>query len=109
MAIASANTSPVCLCRLFSSPTPSGLVKVSGRPGAAASLRSSRAGSATPVTAIPYLGSGSSMEWPPMTGQPASDATANPPRSTSVISSSGSTSRGQPTRLIATIGRPPMA
>ena len=49
------------------------------------------------------------MECPPITGQPACCATASPPRSTSVISSIGSTPRGQPTRLIATTGRPPIA
>jgi hypothetical protein len=59
-----AKTSPVDLWRLLSTPTPSGLVSVSGRPAAAASLRSSRAGSTSPVTAMPYFGSGSSMLWP---------------------------------------------
>ena len=45
-AIASGKNWPVALCRLFSTPTPSGLVRVSGSPARAASLRSSRSGSA---------------------------------------------------------------
>ena len=40
----------------------------------------SRSGCATPVTDMPYLGSGSSIEWPPMTATPASAATSAPPR-----------------------------
>ena len=40
---------------------------------------------------------------------PAAVPTSKPPRRTSVISSIGSTSRGQPTRLIATTGSPPIA
>ena len=46
-------TSPVALCRELSTPTPSGLVRVSGSPARAASLRSNRFGSPMPVTAIP--------------------------------------------------------
>ena len=108
-ATACGNGSPVALCRLFSTPMPSGLVRVNGSPGRPASLRSKRSGSATPVTAMPYLGSGSSTLWPPATWQPACRATSNPPRSTSAASSIGSTSRGQPSRLTATTGVPPMA
>ena len=108
-ATACGKTSPVRLWRLFRTPTPIGLVSVSGSPGWAASLRISFAGSATPVTAMPYLGSGSSMEWPPVTGHRASAATSRPPRSTSVSISMGSFSRGQPTRLMAVIGVPPIA
>ena len=88
---------------------PSGLVSVSGSPGRPASLRSSRSGSTSPVTAMPYLGSGSSTLCPPATWQPASPATVSPPRSTSAASSNGSTSRGQHSRLSATSGRPPIA
>ncbi len=66
-AIAAGNTSPVALCRAFSTPLPTGLVSDSGRPAAPASMRSSAAGSASPVTAMPYFGSGSSMLWPPAT------------------------------------------
>ena len=36
-------------------------------------------GCTTPVTAMPYLGSGSSIEWPPTIGTPASAATSAPP------------------------------
>jgi len=41
---ASGKTSPVALCRLFSTPRPSGLVRVSGTPARPPSLRSSRSG-----------------------------------------------------------------
>lgn len=109
VSIAAPKRSPVRLCRLFSRPTPIGLVKVIGSPGRPASLRKSLSGAAVPVTAIPYFGSGSSIEWPPITGQPTEAAMSNPPWRTRVISSSGSFSRGQPTRLIATTGVPPMA
>ena len=99
----------MALCRELSTPTPSGLVSVSGRPARAASLRSNRFGSPMPVTAIPYSGSGESMVCPPATGQPASRATAAPPRSTSASRSRSSTARGQPTRLIASTHSPPIA
>ena len=46
VATACGNTSPVDLCRLLSTPTPSGLVRLKGRPARAASLRSKRSGSA---------------------------------------------------------------
>ena len=68
-----------------------------------------RSRSTSPVTAMPYLGSGSSIECPPPTWQPASCATSRPPRSTSAASSAGSTSRGQPSRFTATTGVPPIA
>ena len=60
-AIACGKLSPVALWRLFSIPTPSGFVRLMGSPARAASLRMSRSGSTSPVTASPYLGSGSSM------------------------------------------------
>src|ERR1700761_7954011 len=106
---AAGNTSPVCLCRELSTPIPSGLVSVSGNPARAASLRISTAGSTNPVTAIPYLGSGSSTLCPPATWQPAAEATSSPPRSTSAAIENGSTSRGQQSRLSATSGVPPIA
>ena len=59
--MAAGKTSPVALCREFSTPVPIGLVSDSGSPARPASMRSSLAGSASPVTAMPYLGSGSSM------------------------------------------------
>ena len=40
-------------------------------PGPAPTLRRTRSGWTRPVTAIPYLGSGSSMLWPPRMGAPA--------------------------------------
>ena len=108
-ATASSDTSPVAFIRLLSTPTPSGLVSDSAVPATAASLRMSRSRSTRPVTAMPYFGSGSSIECPPPTWQPASCATSRPPRSTSAASSAGSTSRGQPSRFTATTGVPPIA
>jgi hypothetical protein len=64
---AAALTEPVALRQALSTPDPIGLVRLSGRPGRPASIRSSAAGSAVPVTAIPYFGSGSSMLCPPAT------------------------------------------
>ena len=58
---------------------------------------------------MPYFGSGSSMEWPPSTGAPASAAASAPPRSTSPSSSMESVLTGQPTRLRAKSGLAPMA
>ena len=60
-------TWPVALCQALSTPVPIGLVRLSGRPGCPASIRSNAAGSAVPVTAMPYFGSGSSMLCPPAT------------------------------------------
>ena len=88
---------------------PSGLVRVSGSPARPASLRISSAGSTSPVTAMPYFGSGSSTLCPPATWQPAAEATSSPPRSTSAATENGSTSRGQHSRLSATTGTPPIA
>ena len=53
VATACGNTSPVALWREASTPRPSGLVRLSGIPATAASLRSSRSGSPSPVTAMP--------------------------------------------------------
>ena len=108
-AMASSLTSPVALCQEFSTPVPSGLVSDRGWPARPASIRSSRSGWASPVTAMPYLGSGSSMLWPPATWQLAARAASRPPRSTSAARSALSTSRGQPSRLTATSGSPPTA
>src|SRR4051794_16599520 len=106
---ASTDTAPVPLIRLLRTPTPSGLVRDSGAPATAASFRMIRSTSTRPVTAMPYLGSGSSTECPPPTWQPAACATSSPPRSTSAASSAGRTSRGQPRRFTATTGVPPIA
>src|SRR5262245_2798654 len=58
---------------------------------------------------MPYFGSGSSTLCPPATWHPPSRATSRPPRSTSVASSTGKTSRGHPRRFSATTGVPPIA
>ena len=96
------------LIAVATTPVPSGLVSTSRSPARALAMVSSRSGSASPTTARPYLGSGSSIEWPPTTGQPAWAATSAPPRSTSASSSTGR-SAGQAVRLRAISGRPPMA
>ena len=49
-------------------PAPSGLVRTRASPGRPPALVRIRSGWTTPVTAMPYLGSGSSIEWPPRTG-----------------------------------------
>ena len=97
------------LTAVATTPVPSGLVSTSRSPGRALAMVSSRAGSAIPTTARPYLGSGSSIEWPPTTGQPACPATSAPPRRTSASSSTGRSAAGQAVRLSAISGRPPMA
>ena len=50
------------------------------RPRDAVELRTTRSGCTTPVTAMPYFGSGSSIEWPPTIATPAAPATSAPPR-----------------------------
>ncbi len=63
-----------------------------------------------PTATIPYSGSFSVViVCPPITGTPASSATARPPRKTSASSSRGSTSTGQPTTFSASVGVPPIA
>ena len=58
-------------------PTPSGFVSTSTSPGAPAGVRHHlRRDATTPVTARPYLGSASSIEWPPTTSAPASATTS---------------------------------
>ncbi len=108
-ATAAGNTSPVDLCRLLSTPLPSGLVRQSGVPGVPLSSRIRWSTSTVPVTASPYFGSASSMLCPPARWQPAAAAMSWPPRSTSRATSMGSCSRGQASRLSATSGVPPMA
>ena len=66
-ATASCDTSPVAFIRLFSTPTPSGLVSDSAVPATAPAFVMTRSRSTRPVTAIPYFGSGSSIECPPPT------------------------------------------
>src|SRR5580658_1336423 len=90
-------------------PVPIGLVKISWSPGAARSMVISAAGSARPTTARPYLGTGSSMVWPPAMAQPASPATCAPPWSTWPRIAMSRPSAGQAVRLTANSGRPPMA
>ena len=68
-ATAAASRSSAATPRLravVTAPTPSGLVRTSASPGRRAGVGDQLAPGATvPVTARPYLGSGSSIEWPP--------------------------------------------
>ena len=97
------------MCRLLSTPTPRGLVKVSGRPAGPASLRNSLSASATPVTDMPYFGSGV------VDAVPAGDVAAGQPGDVEAAAEhltgevEGTTSRGHASRLTATTGSPPMA
>ena len=61
-------------------PAPSGLVSTSASPGRPPALVSTAAGWTTPVTASPYFGSGSSIEWPPTTPRPRPPPRRAPPR-----------------------------
>ncbi len=91
------------------SPRPSGFVRYSRSPGRISELRTSRSGATSPVTAMPYFGSASRIEWPPTTATPASAATAAPPSRTRASRSSGRSSTGHATRFSAVSGRPPIA
>ena len=70
-------------------PVPIGLVSTSVSPGRAPVFRTIRSGCTSPITAMPYLGSGSSIEAGAFLlgghsiDDPASRATSAPPRSTS--------------------------
>ena len=57
---------------LTRNPVPSRLVSSRTSPGRAPPLRNSRSGWAAPITARPYLGSGSRIVWPPARTPPAS-------------------------------------
>ncbi len=83
---------------------PSRLVSTSASPGLAPALYTISDGLATPVTASPYLGSLSSIEWPPAISAPDSATLSRPPRSTSA-STSAPSSGGHATRFIAVSGR----
>ena len=106
--ITSAGAAP-CLSAVATTPVPIALVRISRSPGAARSMVISAAGSATPVTARPYLGTGSSIVCPPATKHPACAATSAPPRSTWPKMARSSPSPGQAARLTANSGRPPIA
>ena len=97
------------LSAVATTPVPIALVRISWSPGAARSMVSSAAGWARPVTARPYLGTGSSIVWPPATKHPARAATSAPPRSTWPKMARSSPSPGQAARLTANSGRPPIA
>ena len=97
------------LMAVVTMPEPSGFVSRSWSPGRAPTLRSTLSGWTRPVTARPYLGSGSSMLWPPRMGAPASAAASAPPRRISPSTSIGSLPTGKPTRFSAKSGRAPIA
>ncbi len=75
-------------------PAPSGLVSTSASPGAPPALVSTASGWTVPVTASPYFGSGSSIEWPPTTLAPAAATASAPPRRISASVSGPSVSSG---------------
>ena len=61
-------------------PPPTGFVRNNASPARAVELRTTRSGCTVPVTASPYFGSASSIEWPPTIATPAAAATSEPPR-----------------------------
>ncbi len=90
-------------------PMPSGLVSTSASPSRRPELRRIRSGCASPTTASPYLGSGSSTLCPPTTANPPSAAISAPPASTSASRDIGRSDDGHATRFSANSGRPPIA
>ena len=89
-------------------PVPIRLLNASTSPARAPALVQIWSGWAKPTTAIPYLGSGSSIEWPPAIAAPAEAATSAPPRRISPSSSIGSV-LGKATTFRQKAGRPPIA
>lgn len=90
-------------------PSPKGLVRIRTSPTRAAALEITSSGRASPITTRPYLGSGSSIEWPPAMEMPASRALSAPPFRISARMSRGSFRMGKPIRLRATRGLTPLA
>ena len=90
-------------------PAPSGLVRTSASPGRPAAFVMTSSGCTTPVTASPYLGSGSSIEWPPTTATPAAAATSEPPRRISPSTSPPRSRSENATRFSAVTGVAPIA
>ena len=97
------------LSAVATAPAPSGLDRTSTSPSRPPALVSTARGSTMPVTASPYLGSGSSIEWPPTIEAPAAATASAPPRRISRSTSGPSVSSGNATRLSAETGRPPIA
>ena len=108
-AASSASSASPRLRAVTIAPPPSGLVSTSASPARPPALVTIRKGWTAPVTASPYFGSGSSIEWPPTTSAPARRTTSSPPRSTAASGSGPSVSSGQATRFSAVSGRPPIA
>ena len=107
-ASASSDASPF-FSDVVTAPAPTGLVRTSASPERPRAFVITSAGSTTPVTAMPYLGSGSSIVCPPTIATPASCATSAPPRSTSPSNSDPSSATDHATRFSALTGRPPIA
>ena len=93
---------------VVSIPIPSGFVNISSSPSFAPLLVSILSGWTNPVTAIPYLGSSSKMECPPVIRAPASYTFSYPPLSISCTASL-SISAGTAIIFNASLGSPPMA
>ena len=85
-------------------PKPSGLVRNRAAPAGAVEFRTIRSTGTNPMATMPYLGSGSVMEWPPTMATPASPAMSCPPCITRASSSSGRSSTGQLVRFRAMTG-----
>ena len=95
---------------LLTKPLGSGIATTAIKQGIASpELVRIRRGCTTPVTAMPYFGSGSSTEWPPRMGMPASSALLCPPSRMRASVSTGSAWVGKATRFRAKSGRAPMA
>ena len=103
-----ASSSSPALWAVVRMPVPSAFVSTSASPSRAPALASIRASGTKPVTARPYLGSWSLIEWPPATTQPASRHRSAPPAR---IWPATSMPRqlGKHSRLSASVGAPPMA
>ena len=89
-------------------PVPMGLVRISRSPTLPPEFLRIFFGCTSPVTAIPYFGSGDWIECPPRTGMPASRALSAPPARIAFSIRIGS-SFGNATMFSAKIARAPMA
>ena len=94
---------------VVTAPPPIGFVRNSTSPARPVELRTTARGCTTPVTAIPYFGSGSSIECPPTIGTPASAAISAPPARMRASVSAPWRSSENATTLSAVSGCAPIA
>ena len=104
----SAPLSSSALAAVVRIPVPRGLVSTSRSPSLAPRLVSTAPGWTRPLTHRPYLGSASSMLWPPAVTAPASATLAAPPSRMAPTASRGR-QEGTASRFMASLGSPPMA